>query len=156
MSKSLSYWGRDSDISDMNLNYSLQKVKKWPNTQKEMKRQETQHIREKWKANNDVMNVWTRERIRLRREGGWAADALRGTGGLDTHWRGCMSEIAQQKAAQRIQINIIIKSLINTKASTARGGWVRRSEAHVCRTCAWNNKLSFNCGYTILRTIRAW
>lgn len=33
-----------------------------------------------------------------------------------------MSEIAQQKEAQQIQINIIINSAISTKASIARGG----------------------------------
>lgn len=41
--------------------------------------------------------------------------------GLHTHWRGCMSEIAQQKEAQQIQINIIIKSVINTKAFYSMG-----------------------------------
>lgn len=41
-----------------------------------------------------------------------------------------MSEIAQQKKAQQIQINIIIKSVINTKASIARGGLAHGSQTH--------------------------
>lgn len=67
--------------------------------------------------------------------GRWETRALQGVYGLHTHSRGCVSEIAQEKKAQ-IQINIIIKSVINTIARVALGGLAHRSvtqgEGSVC------------------------
>lgn len=75
---------------------------------------------EKWGELDTVcVSVCERESRGDNRGARWEREALQGVYGLRMHLQSCMSEIAPQKEAQQIQINIIIKSVINTKASIA-------------------------------------